>query len=287
LTTGQLRELLTRAFRRWQEDNATRLAASFAFYAILALAPLLLFGIAIGSQFLDQGSLRETLLHEARLQLGRGAGELVANMIDGANKPGASAAAGTISIVLALFGASGLFDQLNLAVNGIWRIGPRTGNTIRNFLLERAVAVVMALVFVTLILVWLGIDAVVTYTRHYTGGGHPLWHLISFVVSVAFLFIVFAITFKSLPKRMVAWRDVSLPAFLTAIGFAVAKYVLSLYFGIGHVGAAYGPAGALVVILLWFYYSSQIFFFGVELTFAYAYEYGSHKTEIAGELEMS
>jgi membrane protein len=124
--------------------------------------------------------------------------------------------------------------------------------------------------------------------RQFTGReAHPFWRLISFLASVAFLTGIFGITFKSLPRRMVSWRDVWFPAFVTAVGFGISKYLLGLYFGLGHIGTAYGPAGALIVILLWFYYSSQIFFFGAELVFAYAYECGSHMKEIPGELEVS
>jgi membrane protein len=278
---------LQKAFKRWNDDNATRLAASFAFYAILSFAPLLIFGIAIGSQFLDSGQLRQTILAQARDQLGSGASALVESMIDSANKRGANTIASLISLALALFGASGLFDQLHLSVNQIWRVGPKKGSAIRNYVLEKLGSVVMALVFLTLILVWLGIDFVVSYMQRHTTQAFPFWPLISFIVSVLFLTGVFAMCFKSLPRNMVGWRDVWFPAAFTALGFGLAKYILSLYFGIGGVGAAYGPAGALVVILLWFYYASQIFFFGVELTFAYAYECGSHRKEIAGELEMS
>src|ERR1044071_6859909 len=86
VTTGQFRELLIKAFKRWSDDNATHKAASFAFYAILSFAPLLIFGVAIASQFLDSGQLRQTVLHQAREQLGAGASALVENMIDSANK---------------------------------------------------------------------------------------------------------------------------------------------------------------------------------------------------------
>lgn len=287
MTLSQTRALLAKAFKRWNEDNAPRLSAAFAFYAILAVAPLLIFMLAVGSQILDKGAMRESILHEARTQLGSGAGDLVTTMIDQAAKRGASTAAGVISILLALFGASGLFDQLTVSVNSIWRMAPKSGNAIKNFVAAKLLSVVMALIFLTLIFVWIGIDSAVNYLRHHTDREFPLWHLISFVISVAFLTGVFAIVFKGLPKGMVAWRDVWFPAFITAFGFGVAKYILSIYFGFSNIGLVYGPAGALVVILLWMYYSSQIFFFGVELTFAYAYAHGSHRKEIAGELKMS
>ncbi|HVT13676.1 MAG TPA: YihY/virulence factor BrkB family protein [Fimbriimonadaceae bacterium] len=287
MTISQLRDLFVKSYRRWAENDGPRMAASLAFYAILALAPMLLFAVAVGSQFLDSGSLRETLLREARAQLGAGASDLFRSMLDSASRPGASTVAGVVSIVLALFGASGLFIQLRLSVNNIWGVGPRTGNPIREYLAARLLAVLMALAFMTVILAWISLDSVVGYMRHLAGRGYVSWHLVSFVVSVAFLTGAFALTFKSFPRGMVAWRDVWLPAFLTAFAFAIAKYLLSLYFGLGGVGAAYGPAGALVVVLIWLYYSAQIFFFGVELTVSYAYSVGSHKEETIGELEMS
>lgn len=287
MTLSQLRDLFVKSYRRWSENDGPRMSASLAFYAILALAPMLLFAIAAGSQFLDSGSLKDTLLREARMQLGQGASDLFRSMIESARKPGASATAEIVSLVLALFGASGLFDQLRTSVNNIWSVGPKKGNLIRNYLLSRLLAVVMALAFMTLILAWISIDSVVSYMRHHTDRGFALWHLVSFVVSVAFLTGVFGLTFKSFPRGMVAWKDVWLPAFLTAFAFGIAKYLLSLYFGLAGVGSAYGPAGALVVVLIWLYYAAQIFFFGIELTVSYAYSLGSHRDEPVGELEMS
>lgn len=287
MTISQLRDLFVKSYLRWSDNDGSRMAASLAFYAILALAPMLLFAIAVGSQFLDSGSLRQTLLHEARAQLGQGASDLFRSMIDSAASRGASTVAEVVSLGLALFGASGLFDQLRISVNNIWSVGPKKGNAIRNYVLSRLLAVVMALAFMTLILAWISLDSVVSYMRHHAEQGFALWHLVSFVVSVAFLTGVFGLTFKAFPRGMVAWRDVWVPAFLTAFAFGIAKYLLSLYFGVAGVGSAYGPAGALVVILIWLYYSAQIFFFGIELTVSYAYSVGSHKDETVGELEMS
>lgn len=286
MTVGQLRELLVKAAARFNEDNATRLAAAFSFYAVLALAPLLVFAVALASHFLDQGELHAQIITQAKEQLGRGAADLVTSMIQQANKPGASIIASIVSLVLALIAASGLFDQLDAAVSSIWKISAKKGNLVQTFLLKKIVAITMALIFVALIFVWMALDSVISYWRAHTGLS-PAWHLVSFGVSVAFLSVVFAIAFKGLPRGMVQWRDVWIPACVTAFGFGLSKYLLSLYFAYSNVGLAYGPAGALVVILLWLYYSSQIFFFGVELVFAFAYEFGSHKTELAGELEFS
>lgn len=252
-----------------------------AFYAILAFAPLLIFFAAVGGQFLNSGTLQQSILHEVKNQLGGSTAELVRNMLASTEKPREGAAAGVISILLALFGASGLFDQLNISIRTIWGVSPKAGNPIKHYLVSRLLSVLMVLICVLMILTWIGIDSVVSYLRHEGGQQFALWHLLSFVVSVAFLTLVFAGAFRSAPRGLVSWGDVWLPAFLTGLGFGIAKYLLSLYFGLSRLGAIYGSAGAIVVILLWFYYSAQLFFFGVELTYAYAHLRGSHRKATA------
>ena len=277
MTTGQFRELLAKAFRRWNSNGAPRMAAAFSYYAILSLAPLLLFAVAIASQFLYTGELRSTLLTEARRQLGTPAAALVGQMIDSAHKPGASALAAGVSIILALFGASGLFDQLKIASKQIWEIEEKSVNPIKQYVASKLLSIVMTLIFVTVILGWIGMDSAITYIRHHTDRHYPAWPFVSFLASVGFLTVIFAITFRSFPKGQATWHDVWLPAFITAVGFGIAKYLFSLYFGVGNVGGGYGPAGALVVILLWLYYSSQILFFGFELTYVFSHSYGSRR----------
>src|SRR5206468_18078 len=120
---------------------------------------------------------------------------------------------------------------------------------VKSFVVSQMFAVVMALVFIVLILAWIGIDSVISYMRSHTGG-FAAWPLVSIFVSIAFLTLVFAATFKGLPAGMVKWGDVWFPSFVTSLGFTLSKSLLTFYFGYTHIGAAYGPAGALVVILL-------------------------------------
>ncbi len=279
MTAGQLRELLAKAARRWSENQASRMSAATAFYAILAFAPLLLFLLAVGSQFVGQGPLRESVLREARIQLGASTSELVSQMLDRSQRPVENAATGIVSIALALLGASGLFEQLNLSIKQIWNVGPRAGNVIKLFLESKLIAVLMVLGFATVIVLWVALDSGVRAVRHATGRGFPIWHEVSFVVSVAFLSAVFALVFRSMPRGMVRWSDVWVPSGITALGFAAFKFLISLYFGMSGFGSVYGSAGSLIVILLWFYYSAQIFFFGVELTYEFAHSHGSRRTD--------
>lgn len=280
-------DLFKRSFQKFSADRATRLAAALAFYAILALAPLLVFALAVASRFLDAGALHDSLLHATGNQLGEGAQGLVAGLIDKAARPQAGAWAGLISISLALFAASGLFSQVELAVNTIWQVGPKAGGPVRAYVAAKFLAVVMVVVFVALILVWLGVDSALSFAKSRLDIDLGVWRWVSFLVSVAFLTGVFGLVFKGLPRGRVAWRDVWFAAFVTALGFGIAKYLLSLYFGMSSIGQAYGSAGALVVVLIWIYYASQIFLFGEELAFVYAYRFGSRRDEAEGELERS
>jgi membrane protein len=273
------------AAQSWSKDNASRLAASFSFYAILSLAPLLVLAVAVASNFLDAGEARQSLLKGAGQAIGSGAKDYIATLIEGANKPGAGTIASILSVLLALYGASNLFAQLADAVNAIW--GIRTGgHPFRNFIIGKLFSVLMVLVFAFLVVGWLIVDAVLTWLADNTGA-FAGWPAVSFGVSVLFLTFVFALAFKALPRDMVAWRDVWLGAVTTAVGFGIAKSLLSMYFRFSHAGSVYGSAGALVVILLWFYYTAQIFFFGAELTCTYAHEFGSHRGEPPGDLEYS
>ncbi|HTQ10532.1 MAG TPA: YihY/virulence factor BrkB family protein [Fimbriimonadaceae bacterium] len=284
---GKLWDLLKKAAKRWGEDNSSRKAAALAFYAILSLAPLLLFATVIGGQFLNSNDLRLALVREARTQLGAGAADLVRGMIESARRPAAGAVATLISICLALFGASNLFDQLNLSVSAIWHVTPKRGHALRNYVASKLFSVLLTLGLVIVMIGWLALDSVLGFLGRETGQGFLETKLLSFIASMVVLTALFAVTLRSLPRGKVKWKDVWLAAALTALGISISKYLLGVYFSVSSVGSAYGPAGALVIVLLWFYYSAQIYFFGVEMTFVYAYEYGSHKAEEPGELERS
>jgi len=140
----------------------------------------------------------------------------------------------------------------------------------------------MFLAFAAVFITWLAIDSWVGWVEAHTPGFQG-WEFVSILISIVFLTVVFALSFRMLPKGMVAWGDVWIAAFFTAVGFALSKALLSLYFSYSTVSAAYGSAGALVIILLWIYYSAQIYFFGIEMTCTYAHLHGSQVKRREGE----
>jgi membrane protein len=178
-----------------------------------------------------------------------------------------------LSLLVTFFSASNLFVALQESVNTIWGIQQKV-SLVRGLILTRVSAFLAVMFFGLVVLGWLTLDSWLGWLERHTQGFQG-WQAVSFVVTLLFLTFVFGIAFKQLPANRLQWSDVWPGAFVTALGFGLSKLLLAMYFAFANVSAAYGSAGALVVLLLWIYYTSQIFFFGVELTYTYAHTRGS------------
>jgi membrane protein len=270
-----VKDLATKTFANFSEDNVPRLAAAFSFYAVLSLAPLLVLAVVIASAVLGEGGARESVLSQAQGLLGKEGRSLVEGFLESSSGKGTGIIATISSLVVTFFSASNLFLQLMDAVNAMWGI-KQTGPMFKNLILSRIGAFLAVLVFGAIVLGWVALDSWLHWIERHTTG-FTGWPVVSAVVSVLFLTGVFAVSFKKLPAGHLAWHDVWLPAFITAVLVAIAKAVLGFYFARAGGAGAPGVAGALVVVLLWIYYTSQIFFFGFELTYTYAHNYGSRQ----------
>jgi membrane protein len=274
-STGSFKELGMRVFTNWGEDSVPRLAAAFSFYAILSLAPLLVLAIAAAGMFFGEENARRELLTEVGNAVGKEGKELIDTLIGNTYKPGASTIATVLSLIVTFFSASGLFMQLTDTINSIWGI-PADKHTpfLKSMILTRIFSFVAVLVFGVITLGWLALDFWLNWmekeTQRFMG-----WPVVSIVVSVLFLTLVFAISYKTIPKAHASWGDVWIGAILAAVLVAIAKYLLGLYFAYANVAGAFGPAGALVLILMWIYYTSQIYFFGAEVVYSYSHTFGS------------
>jgi membrane protein len=178
-----------------------------------------------------------------------------------------------------LFGATGVFGELQDSLNTIWEVKPKPGRGWRGLVQDRLLSVGMVLAVAFLLVVSLVVSATLaavgTFVGGYVGALAPVWHAIDVLVSVAVLTALFAAIFKWLPDVHIAWRDVWIGAAVTAILFTLGKLLIGLYLGRSSVTSVYGAAGSLVILLLWVYYSAQILFFGAELTQVWANQYGS------------
>jgi membrane protein len=271
-----LKSLLVKSGVQWSDDSAPRLAAAFSFYAILSLAPVLIVAVFGAGLFYGQrvDALNE-LLGQAKSAIGAQGTKLLQEMVYEAMNRRTGIIATVFSLAVTFFSASNLFLAFDDSVNAIWKIRS-AGPPWKIFLVSRLLAFVMVLVFGVIVIAWLGFDAWLTWMEAHVPGIIQ-WQYVSVIATLFLLVLIAAVALKSLPRKRLKWSDVWPGAIITAIGVDLAKFLLGAYFSSFHVSKAYGPAGAVVLVLLWIYYVAQIYFFGVEVTYVYAHEYGSRK----------
>jgi membrane protein len=279
MTFKRLFRLLKASFQEWQNDKASRLAAALAYYTVFSLSPLLILAIAIAGAIFGEQAARGEIVGQIQGLLGQEGAQAVQTAIENANQPNVSSIASIISIIVLLFGASGVFVQLQDALNTIWnvKVNPEAG--FGNLIRKRLLSFSMILVIGFLLLVSLIISAALSGISHYLNDMIPgldlLWQLLNIVISFVVITLLFAFIYKYLPDVEIQWRDVWIGAAITALLFTLGKWILGVYLGQSSFGSTYGAAGSLVVLLAWVYYSAQILFFGAEFTQVYARRYGS------------
>jgi membrane protein len=260
----------------WLDDKAPQLGAALAFYTVLSLAPLVLILLAIiGVIFRhDPAGAWTKLIEQMSYFLDKSAIQVVQDIARTASTPGKSTLATIIGIALALFGASGVFGQLQDALNTIWGVKAKPGLGIWGFLRTRFLSFAMVAGACFLLLVSLAIEALLKGLSNYIQAALPGGLTIAVTIYLIFDFAVittlFAMIFKILPDVKTRWRDMWVGAVMTAVFFVIGKWALGLYLGSGTAASAYGAASSLVTLLLWAYYSSQILLFGAEFTQVYA-----------------
>jgi membrane protein len=278
---GTALKLLKLTAEEWLDDKAPQLGAALAFYTVLSLAPLVLILLAlIGVIFRnDPAGAWTKLTEQMSYFLDKSAIQVVQDIARTASTPGKSTLATIIGIALALFGASGVFGQLQDALNTIWGVKAKPGLSIWGFLRARFLSFAMIAGACFLLLVSLAIEALLKGFSNYIQATLPggLTIAVSFYLIFDFAVVValFGMIFKILPDVRTRWRDVWVGAIMTAVFFVIGKWALGLYLGSGTAASAYGAASSLVTLLLWAYYSSQILLFGAEFTQVYATEFGA------------
>ena len=273
-------ELFKKTFQEFGEDKAPRLGAALAYYTIFSIGPLLLIAISIAGLVWGQQAAEGKISAELEKVFGKSAADAVETMIAGAANEKGGIIATIIGVVTLLFGASGVFAQLEDALDTIWNVERQKSEGITGFIKDRVLSMAMVLGVGFLLLVTLVLDAAISVMGDYLTeiiAGEALLHAIQLTISFAVITFLFALIFKYLPDIEIAWHDVWLGAAFTSLLFVIGKFALGLYLGKAAVGSSYGAAGSLVVLLVWVYYSAQILFFGAEFTQVYARSHGSRK----------
>jgi membrane protein len=272
--------LFKQTFSEWLEDKAPQLGAALAYYTVFSLAPLILVLLAIIGWIFqnDPAGAWKKVSEQMSYFLDKSAVDVVQSIAQQAAQPTKGLLATMIGILLALFGASGVFGQLQDALNTIWGVKAKPGAGILGFLRLRFLSFAMVGGVCFLLLVSLTLQSVLKGFSHYVQavlpGGIVIAMAVYWIFDLAVVILLFAIIFKFLPDAKIQWRDVWIGAIMTAIFFAIGKWALGLYLGSGSAASAYGAASSLITLLLWVYYSSQILLFGAEFTQVYACQAG-------------
>jgi len=264
---------------QWIGDKCPQLGAALAYFTVFSLAPLVLVLLALFGLFFGSEHARDKITEQLQYLIDPNGIKVIQDIAASASKPRSGILATVLGVVVGLFGASGVFGQLQDALNTIWGVKPKPGAGLWSFLRARFLSFAMVGGVCFLLLVSLTVESVLravsTYLQKMLPGGHILALTLFFIFDLAVVIFLFAMIFRYLPDVKIAWRDVWMGASLTAVLFVIGKFILGLYLGSGAAGSAYGAASSLITLLLWIYYSAQILLFGAEFTQVYANTYGS------------
>ncbi len=272
-------ELLKETFLEWNKDKASRLAAALAYYTVFSLAPLLIIVIAIAGSVFGEEAARGAIVGQIQGLVGRAGAEVIQAAIQNASKPAEGTIASIISVVVLIFGASGVFAELQDALNTVWEVQPKPGRGVFNVIRNRFLSFSMVLGIGFLLLVSLVMSAILAALVNFVGNAVPgvsvLLQLVNFIFSFVVTTLLFGLIYKVLPDVKIAWSDVWIGAAITSLLFSIGRFLLGMYLGNSSFGSTYGAASSLVIILAWVYYAAQILFLGAEFTQVYARRYGS------------
>ena len=280
-------DLLRATAKEFVEDKCPKQAAALAYYTLFALGPLMVLAIGIAALAFGAEATRDAVLSQIERLVGAAGGDAMRELLTGADRERVGIVGTTVGFVVLLVTAGAVFAQLKEALDRIWEVQAKkpvgwkakVWRALRkNFLSFAGVLGTGFLLLVSLV-VSAGLAAFGEYSAAAFPGAELALQIVNALVSVVVVGFVFAAIFRVLPDARVAWRDVAVGGVITAILFLVGQFALGYYLGSGPVATRYGAASAVLVVLVWVYYSSMILFFGAELTQVYANRYGSHVRE--------
>jgi membrane protein len=264
----------------WSDHNASRLAAALSYYALLSIAPLLLVTVALMGLVFGQDDARARVVGALSSVVGPQGTAAVETLANSARSYEHGTLGSIIAVVVALFGASSAFVELQAALNTIWNV-PRRGAVVRAYAIDRFWSFVMVLGVASLLLCSVLSSAVLSVVGEFFSnalpGGHAIWALTNYGISLGLTTLLFAVVFRCVPDAQIAWSDVWLGSFITALLFVLGNLLLGFYLGKSGVTSSFGGAGSVVALVIWVYYSAQIVFVGAEFTEVYSRSFGSRR----------
>ena len=269
----RVRDIARQTIKAWLSGDAVHWGAALSYYALFSLGPLLLLLVGTAGLVLDARTASATIINQLRPFFGTRGATVAETILREGSFPGFDSPKALVSIALLLLAGTGVFANLRGALNAVWSVRPVSG-TLRNLARTRLSAILMMLTLGLLVLASVLLSTAVSvlapYLEAQLPGGSWLVRALDLAVSTLFLWVAFAATYRILPDAQIAWRDVWVGALATAILFVVGKALIGLYLGRSDLGSAYGAAGSVFLLLVWLYYSAQIFILGATFTQVWA-----------------
>ena len=264
------------AVKGWVADKATSMGAALALYSLVSLAPLLIVVIAVAGLFLGRDQAEQLLFTQVGQLIGDAGTEGIRTILQSVDTEREGILATVIGGFTLLLGATTVFAELKTDLDRIWKHTAKKASGIWGFLRTRLLSFGLVLTIAFLLLVSLVVSTAVSAAgAAWFGGFEAVLHVIEFVLSVAVMTVLFAMMYKLLPAAKIRWSDVWVGGLVTALLFWIGKFAIGLYLGKSDVVSGFGAAGTLVLVILWVYYSAQIFFLGAEFTYEWARARGS------------
>ncbi len=274
--------LLKEAAASWSEDRAPSMGAAISYYSVFSLAPLLVIVIAVAGFFFSAGQVQGAVFAQLSSLMGDEAAKAVDEMLKHAQEPKTGGIAALTSIFVLIIGATTVLAELQAALDRIWRVPESekpTGNALWLWVRTRLLTFGMVLALAFLMIVSLVFSAALSTLGKWWGpmfgGWEAVAHAGDLLISFAMLTAAFAAIYKFMPSTHIRWKDVWVGAAVTSILFTIGKWAIGLYLGKSDVASGFGLFGSLALLMIWVYYSAQIFLFGAEFTWVYANKYGS------------
>lgn len=279
-TFGDAFSLVKQTGSDFVDDEGPRLAAALAYYSLLSIAPLLVLAVSVAGFALDEEAARGSIAAELASVVGPDAATAIQTIVQHAKAPTSGIVGSIFGMVVLLFGASGVFGELQSALNTVWEVAPKPGRGLMGLVKDRlfSFAMVMGVAFLLLVSMVLGaaLAAIGSLFESVLPGGEAVWQVLNFGISLAVVTVLFALLFKTVPDAVVRWRDVWVGAFVTALLFTLGKFLIGVYLGKSGISSTYGAAGSVVLLVVWVYYSAIIMLIGAEFTQVFAQRFGAH-----------
>lgn len=274
--------LLKHSVSSWSDDYAPSMGAALAYYTLFSVAPLLLIVISVAGLVFGPDAARGAIFDQLQGLIGPRGATAIEGLLQSVDKPSQGILNTIIGFVVLIVGATTVFNELQSDLDRIWRIPEQNKsggiwNLLRTRLLSFGLIMGIGFLLTVSLVLSAALSALSAWWSPMFGAWVMLAHIVNFVISFGLTVTMFAMIYKFIPSVHIAWRDVWTGAAVTGLLFSIGKFLIGLYIGKTSVASGYGAAGSLVVVLLWVYYSAQIFLLGAEFTFAYCHEFGSRK----------